>query len=116
MARAASEPSDNMLTRTRERTCTFDHPFKLSGVDRLLPPGSYRVVTDEELIEGLSFPVYRRVATMIFVRDLDSASREMLTVDPTDLRAALDRDAARNGERDIRRKTDAGYGRQVCGR
>jgi hypothetical protein len=25
------------------------------------------VVTDEELIEELSFPVYRRVATMIFV-------------------------------------------------
>jgi len=26
-----------------------------------------RPVTDEELIEGISFPAYRRVSTMIFV-------------------------------------------------
>jgi hypothetical protein len=32
-----------------------------------LAAGNYRVVTEEELIEDLSFPVYRRVATMIFV-------------------------------------------------
>ncbi|MGB6440329.1 MAG: hypothetical protein WBE89_13575 [Methyloceanibacter sp.] len=32
----------------------------LKGVDRLLPPADYRVVTDEELIEGLSFPAYHR--------------------------------------------------------
>ena len=46
---------------------TFAHPFLLKGVDRILGAGDYRVVTDEELIEELSFPVYRRVATMIFV-------------------------------------------------
>jgi hypothetical protein len=34
---------------------------------RILAAGDYRVVTDEELIEELSFPVYRCVATMIFV-------------------------------------------------
>jgi hypothetical protein len=56
-----------MLTRTHEQTWTFDRPFRLKDVDRELPAGSYRVTTDEELIEGLSFPVYRRVATMIFV-------------------------------------------------
>jgi len=28
-------------------------PFLLKGVDRELPAGDYRVVTDEELIEGL---------------------------------------------------------------
>jgi hypothetical protein len=89
-----------MLTRTRERTWTFNNPFRLSGLDRLLPSGSYRVVTDEELIEGLSFPVYRRVATMIFVRGQNSASLEMLTIDPADLRAAADRDAASAGKSD----------------
>jgi hypothetical protein len=41
--------------------------FSLKGIDRWLPPTSYRVVTDEELIEGLSFPAYRRVSTAIFV-------------------------------------------------
>ena len=30
-----------------------------------MPAGNYEVVTDEELIEGVSFPVYRRVATMM---------------------------------------------------
>ena len=46
---------------------TFVRPFMLKGVDRILPAGNYRVLTDEELIEELSFPVYRRVSTMIVV-------------------------------------------------
>ena len=54
-----------MPTRTSSKTVTFGRPFWLKGVDRTLPAGDYRVTTDEELIEGLSFPVYRRVATMI---------------------------------------------------
>jgi hypothetical protein len=47
-----------MTIRTTSKTVTFSRPFFLKGVDRLLPPGDYRVVTDEELIEGLSFPAY----------------------------------------------------------
>jgi hypothetical protein len=84
-----------MLTRTRDKTLTFRKPFLLQGVDRLLPPGQYRVSTDEELIEGLSFPVYRRVATMIFVPAQSHASAsEMVTIDPEDLSTAQERDAA----------------------
>jgi hypothetical protein len=50
-------------------------------------------VTDEELIEGISFPAYRRVATMIFVPVPHGASSiEMVTIDPLDLQAALERD------------------------
>ena len=56
-----------MTTRTTTKTVTFAHPFLLKGIDRILPAGDYRVVTDEELIEGVSFPVYRRVSTMIFI-------------------------------------------------
>jgi len=83
-----------MLTRTRDKTWMFRRPFTLKGVDRALPAGEYRVSTDEELIEGLSFPVYRRVATMMFVRGLNGTSLEMLTVDPAELQAAHERDAA----------------------
>jgi len=73
----------------------FRRSFLLKGVDRLLPPGDYRVVTDEELIEGISFPVYRRIATMIFVpAERNGGSIEMVTIDPSDLRAALERDVA----------------------
>ena len=59
-----------VITRTRSKTWTFSKPFTLKGVDRPLPAGDYRVTTDEELIEGWPFPVYRRVATMIFVPGL----------------------------------------------
>ena len=56
-----------MTTRTTTKTVTFAHPFLLKGIDRILPAGDYRLVTDEELIDGVSFQVYRRVSTMIFV-------------------------------------------------
>jgi hypothetical protein len=56
-----------MTMRSRRETVTFQHPFRIKGIDRLLPPGGYEVVTDEEMIEGLSFASFRRVATMIMV-------------------------------------------------
>jgi hypothetical protein len=66
----------------------------MRGVDRILPRGEYRVVTDEQLIEELSFPVYRRVSTMILVPGQHASSVEMVTIDPRDLQAAQDRDGA----------------------
>ncbi len=84
-----------MIARSLSETVVFSKPFLLKGVDRMLPAGDYRVVTDEELIEGLSFPVYRRVSTMIFVPATQGPSAiEMVTIDPLDLRGALDKDAA----------------------
>jgi hypothetical protein len=56
-----------MTMRSRRETVTFQHPFRIKGIDRLLPPGGYEVITDEEMIEGLSFASFRRVATMIIV-------------------------------------------------
>jgi hypothetical protein len=44
-----------MTTRTRNTLVVFHHPFELKGVDRILPAGEYRVMTDEHLIEELSF-------------------------------------------------------------
>ena len=83
-----------MTQRSHSKSVVFSHPFELKGVDRLLPAGDYRVVTDEELIEELSFPVYRRTATIIFV-PADSqhgSSIEMVAIDPHELQAAQDRD------------------------
>jgi hypothetical protein len=84
-----------MSIRTRAKTVIFSRPFSLKGVDRVLPAGDYRVLTDEELIEGVSFPVYRRVSTMIFLpaQFHRSGSVELVTIDPLDLRAAEERDA-----------------------
>jgi hypothetical protein len=77
-----------MMTRTHRATRSFARPFRLKGVDHVLPAGSYDVVTEEELIEGLSFPVYRRVSTVIFVPGQSASSIEMVTIDPRDLAAA----------------------------
>jgi hypothetical protein len=83
-----------MTTRTSSKTITFHHPFWLKGVDRELPPRDYRVVAEEELIEGLSFSAYHRVSTVIFVPAQSGSAVEMVTIDPTDLEAALERDAS----------------------
>jgi hypothetical protein len=54
-----------------------------------------QVIIDEEPIEGLSFPVYRRIATMMLVPAQSSLSSvEMLTIDPTELAMALGSDVA----------------------
>ena len=83
-----------MSIRTTRRIVEFSNPFSIEGIGRVLPAGSYDIVTDEELIEGLSFPVYRRVATMIlaYTRTSPVPSTEMLTIDPRDLAAAIERD------------------------
>jgi hypothetical protein len=56
-----------MTMRSRRETITFKHPFRIQGIDRLLSAGAYEVITDEKMIEGLSFPAFRRIATMIVV-------------------------------------------------
>jgi hypothetical protein len=88
-----------MTTRSSTRSIVFHHPFSLNGIDRVLAPGDYRVLTDEELIEGLSFSAYRRVSTMMYVpaQFHRSSSVELVTIDPVDLQAAQDRDAAISG-------------------
>ena len=83
-----------MSIRTIRRTITFRKPFYLKGVDRLLPPGDYNVITDEELIEGLSFSAYHRLSTAIFVPAPSGSAIETVTIDPLDLGAALEQDAA----------------------
>jgi len=74
---------------------TFKHAFRINGIDRQLPAGAYEVVTDEELIEGLSFPCFRRVATMIMVPGAPPQhhSTEMLSISSVDLADAQQADA-----------------------
>jgi hypothetical protein len=83
-----------MPTRSHSKSVVFNYPFELKGIDRILPPGDYRVVTNEELIEQLSFPVYRRAATMIFVpaESHHASSVGMAAIDPQELQAAQERD------------------------
>ena len=82
-----------MTVRTIRKTIAFRKPFYLKGVDRLLPPGDYGVVTDEELIEGLSFSAYHRISTVMFVPAPSGCAVEMVTIEPLDLEATLEQDS-----------------------
>jgi hypothetical protein len=85
-----------MTTRTSKRIVTFRRPFVLGGFDEVLPAGAYCVETDEELLEGISFPVYRRILTLLHLHPKPGRPdlTETLTVDPNELDAALERDRA----------------------
>jgi hypothetical protein len=85
-----------MTTRSRRELVTFKHPFQIRGIDRLLPAGAYEVITDEEMIEGLSFASFRRVATMIMVPAAASrgATMEMISIGSVDLSDAQRIDAS----------------------
>jgi hypothetical protein len=87
-----------MTTRSRRETVHFKHPFRIKGIDRLMPPGAYEVVTDEEMIEGLSFQSFRRVATMMMVPGIAPSSTEMISIGPVDLSDAQRNDARASGE------------------
>jgi hypothetical protein len=89
-----------MTIRSRREIVTFKHPFQIRGIDRLLPAGAYEVVTDEEMIEGLSFASYRRIATMIMVPAAASrgSAMEMLSIGSVDLADAQRIDASAQHE------------------
>lgn len=98
-----------MTTRTSKKTMTFKKPFVIGDLDEALPPGDYVVETDEELLEGLSFPAFRRKLTMIYLHEnsRNPGRRQAMQVDPNELDAALMRDQAADdnpvGASDIRR-------------
>ena len=85
-----------MTMRSRRETITFKHPFRIKGIDRLLPAGAYEVITDEEMIEGLSFASFRRLATMIMVPAAPprTLTMERISISPVDLADAQRIDAS----------------------
>lgn len=86
-----------MMIRTSNMTVVFAHAFVLQGLNEPQPAGAYVVETDEELIEGLSAPAYRRVATWIRLRSplgRPNIVSQTSQVDPKELSAALTKDAA----------------------
>jgi len=91
-----------LTIRTSKRIVTFRKPFALGDGAELRQAGVYVVETDEELLEGLSFPAYRRILTVISLQPGPgvSALTPALTINPDDLEAAL--------RRDVESKTAAG--------
>lgn len=84
-----------MTTRTSQKTVTFRRPFVLGGVDEELPAGPYIVETDETPVEGISFLAYRRILTLLHLPEKTGQRLAgVLTIDPNELEAALERDRA----------------------
>ena len=45
-----------MTARSRSKLVVFSHPFELKGVDRILPPGDYRVAKGNEALHRKNSP------------------------------------------------------------
>jgi hypothetical protein len=74
-----------MSTRTTNTIVHFSQPFELPDIDGINPAGDYKIVQDEELIEGLSQLAYQRVATFIHLPSIsaDNRRRQFVKIDPT---------------------------------
>ena len=85
-----------MSVRTSHESVTFTRPFSLSALDEVQAAGTYTVETVEELLPGLSFPAWRRIATMIFLPSRPGGAfvEQVVNIDPLELEAAQERDAA----------------------
>ena len=77
--------------RTTETMVTFRHPFMLAALEAMQPAGTYRVVTEEEEVPGLSFTAFRRVATMLHLPALSTTSgtHQVVNLDPAEWTALV---------------------------
>lgn len=76
-----------MALRTTKKSVTFRFPFTLPELEEAQPPGTYVIVTDEEIVEGNVRTVYIRVATLLYLRK--GGTTRIVTIDPAGLEAAL---------------------------
>ncbi|MDI3309359.1 MAG: hypothetical protein QJR07_19980 [Acetobacteraceae bacterium] len=84
-----------MHTRMHTSTLVFQRPFSMKSIGGPQPAGTYTVEMEEELLEGLSFPAYRRVSTTItYQATRAGACVQVLAVDPRELAEAYAADSS----------------------
>jgi hypothetical protein len=85
-----------MTQRTVHSTITFSRPFLLSGFDEPLQAGTYKIETLEELVEGVSFPVWRRIETLLLLNQQPGQPKltQVAVINPIELEEARSRDEA----------------------
>jgi hypothetical protein len=83
-----------MPVRVTETTVTFKRPFTLPEFDSPQPAGTYRLVTDEEEISGLSHVAFRRVGMTLRLPSLETKGgmEQTISVTASELAAALTAD------------------------
>lgn len=83
-----------MRTRTRHSTVQFQFPFSVGGFGDVHAAGSYDLIETDEVIEGLNWIVWERVAAYLYL-PLSSPrtySRKKVEIDYGELNAALELD------------------------
>jgi hypothetical protein len=85
-----------MPARSTETTVTFRHPFFLAEIGSQQPAGEYRIVIDEDEIQGLSFLAFQRIATLLHMPAIGSRKGpdQVVAVDHHALARALERDGS----------------------
>ncbi|MEL7516707.1 MAG: hypothetical protein AAGK03_19035 [Pseudomonadota bacterium] len=84
-----------MLTRSTRSMVTFSNDFMIGESQREFPAGTYEILVEEELLQGLSFEAYRRTATYLMVRGRGSnagqTTMHMTTLEELEHSIARDR-------------------------
>ncbi len=85
-----------MLTRSTRSMVTFSNDFMIGDSQRELAAGTYEIVVEEELMQGLSFEAYRRIATYLMVQGRGSKAGQttMQVITQEDLEHAIACDQA----------------------
>lgn len=84
-----------MLSRTTAERVTFNNPFKIPGLKKLIPAGTYPINVMQDLLEGLSFVAYRKTNIILYIpiEDVHSPARERSIIfEPKDFDALLLKD------------------------
>jgi hypothetical protein len=85
-----------METRTITTQVTFLKPFRLEGMEREQPPGSYTIDTEEEQLDTLTFVGWRQVSATM--RISYKGATEYVPIGSRDLLSALLRDGVSTTE------------------
>ena len=84
-----------MLMRSTRSMVTFSNDVTIGGSQLELPPGTFEILVEEELMQGLSFEAYRRTATYLMVRGRGSnagqTTMQMTTKEELEHAMACDR-------------------------
>ena len=78
-------------TRTTKSSLNFKSAFRIGKDEEIFPAGPYEVQITEAVHEGNERTVYRRMSTVLIVKE--TGKRRYCEVDPSDLEEAARRDA-----------------------
>ena len=85
-----------MNTRRSCKLVTFPQSFQLTGMDKMLPAGTYEVTTEEEQIGDFVYEAYRRISTSIHLppQPGDYGIGQIISIDPDELVDTLKKTSA----------------------